>query len=193
MFIIKTKNKLKNFIITYQLKLKNKGINKSVRFKEAANITIGKKCNIGANSYIYCWNEYQHGSTKQNLKGTIFIGNNFNATRALTIQCCQKISIGNDVLIASNVFICDYNHGIQNLEIPYLNNELFLAEVIIEDGVWIGQGASILAGVHIGKKSIIGAGSIVTKNIPEYSIAVGNPAKIIKKYDFNLLKWIDIE
>ncbi|WP_279145834.1 DapH/DapD/GlmU-related protein, partial [Clostridium tyrobutyricum] len=62
-------------------------------------------------------------------------------------------------------------------------------EVVIEDDVWIGEMVCILPGVRIGKGSIIGAGAIVTKNIPKYSIAVGNPAKVVKNYNFNDKVW----
>lgn len=61
--------------------------------------------------------------------------------------------------------------------------------VVIEDGAWIGNNVIILPGAHIGKKSIIGAGSIVTSHIEEYSIAVGNPARIVKKYNFESKTW----
>ena len=62
-------------------------------------------------------------------------------------------------------------------------------EIKIEDGVWIGNSVIILPGVKIGKKSIIGAGSVVCKSIPDYCVAVGNPARIIKRYDHSSNIW----
>lgn len=58
--------------------------------------------------------------------------------------------------------------------------------IIIKDGVWIGNNVIILGGVQIGEKAIVGAGSVITHSIPSYSIAVGNPARVIKKYDFDM-------
>ena len=66
-------------------------------------------------------------------------------------------------------------------------------DVIIEDDSHIGANSVIVAGVHIGKRCQIGAGSVVTKNIPDYSVAVGNPAKVIKHFNFQLNKWINTE
>jgi lipopolysaccharide O-acetyltransferase len=101
--------------------------------------------------------------------------------------------IGNSVLIASNVLISSENHGMNpESDIPYMDQDLIARDVVIKDGAWIGQNVCILPGVTIGEKSIIGAGSIVTKSIPDYCIAAGNPAKVIKKYDFSSHKWVSI-
>ena len=91
-------------------------------------------------------------------------------------------------MVASNVFSIDYNHGLNPLTISYLENPL-IRGVFVDDGVWIGNDVIVLPNVHIGKKSIIGAGSVVTKDIPEYCIAVGNPAKVVKTYDIKEKKW----
>ena len=69
------------------------------------------------------------------------------------------------------------------------DRKLSAKPVIIHDDVWIGEMVSILPGVEIGKGSIIGANSVVTKYIPDYSIAAGNPAKVIKQYNFNTKRW----
>ena len=65
-------------------------------------------------------------------------------------------------------------------------------DVILRDGCWIGIGSCILSGVKIGKNSVIGANSVVTRNVPAYSVAVGNPAKIVKKFDFTKKMWISV-
>ena len=100
--------------------------------------------------------------------------------------------------MASKIFISDHNHGSYGdshsdspLTIP--SERVSVSQgVIIEDNVWIGESACILPGVTIGFGSIIGALSVVSKSIPPYSIAVGNPAKIVKKYDFLTNKWIKL-
>lgn len=185
--------KIEDYYIEFKIKLSNQGINKDVVFKNPKRMVIGENCRIGENSYILCWENYTYENLFQPLKPNLIIGKNFSATRNLTIQCCNNIKIGNDVLVASNVFICDYNHGINNPEGSYLKNELTVKEVVISDGAWIGQGAYIMPGVHIGKNAVIGAGSIVTKSVPDYCMAVGNPANIIKKYDCLNKRWNSIE
>jgi len=91
-----------------------------------------------------------------------------------------KIRIGNFVHTGPNVMMFAYNHGTYSTEIPTKEQDYFDADIVIDDDVWIGAGYVILAGVHIGKGAVIGAGSVVNKDVPEYAIAVGTPAKVVK-------------
>ena len=123
-------------------------------------------------------------------------GDNVQINDFVHIAAAKNVEIGNNVLIASKIFISDICHGeyadIENMSDPneHPNNRKLSAKpVIIHDDVWIGEMVSILPGVEIGKGSIIGANSVVTKSIPEYSIAAGNPAKVIKQYNFNKKQW----
>lgn len=152
--------------------------------QEPSRIFIGDGTIIMKNSRI------QNYDGKSNKADGIFIGNGCFLGFNLTLLNSGKIVIGDSVLMASNILISSENHGMNpESEIPYMDQPLISNDVEISDGVWIGQNVCILPGVHIGKKSIIGAGSIVSKSIPDYSIAVGNPAKVIKKYNFNIHKW----
>jgi maltose O-acetyltransferase len=92
-----------------------------------------------------------------------------------------RIIIGNYILIAPYVFITTSNHEYSKKNIPIYLQEETGEDVVIEDDVWIGTHAVILPGVTIGKGSIIGAGAVVTKNVPRYSIVAGVPAKVIKR------------
>ena len=74
-------------------------------------------------------------------------------------------------------------------QMPYMDQPLECKPVTIDDGTWIGEKVCILPGVTIGKKFIIGAGAVVNKSIPDYSMAAGVPAKVIKKYNFKTHSW----
>jgi len=112
------------------------------------------------------------------------------------IAAGEKVVIGNDVLIASRVFISDLNHGSysgeeQDSPLTKPNERLlFTKPVHIKDNVWIGENVCILPGVTIGRGCVIGSMSVVTKSIPDYSIAVGIPAKVVKQYDFETNRWV---
>lgn len=150
-------------------------------------ITIGINCAIDKNCALLCWDKYEFNHDQ--IKPYIQIGDRVRITRNFSIQCAGKVSIGNDTLIASDVFITDYNHGIEPDNRSYRENPLTISFVKIGDGVWIGNNVIILPGVTIGDKAIIGAGSVVTHDVPEYTISAGNPARIIKRYNKCEKKW----
>lgn len=123
----------------------------------------------------------------------ISIGNNCLIGQRFCVLAGENVNIGNNCSIASDVCIVSENHGIDPCEKEsYGNQRLNIAPVKIEDECWIGERGVIMPGVTIGKKSVIGAGAVVTKSVPAYCIAVGNPAKIIKKFDFEQGKWVKV-
>lgn len=149
------------------------------------NIAIGDNTTILTNSRL---SVYGNDSNTTN----ILIGNNCYIAFGFSALASSKakIVIGNNVLFASNVIVTNENHGMDpESSVPYMNQELTARDVSIGDGCWIGEKVCILPGVSIGKKCIIGAGSVVTKSIPDYSIAVGNPAKVLKIYNFESKRW----
>lgn len=130
-----------------------------------------------------------------NNKIKLYFGNNVQINDYVHIAAGEFVSIGNNVLIASKVFISDISHGNYNGENQdppdsiSKDRKLITKPVIIEDNVWIGENVGVLPGVTIGKSSIIGANSLVSKSIPQNVIAVGNPIKVIKEYNFESNKW----
>jgi len=87
------------------------------------------------------------------------------------------ITVGDHVRIAANVQLISNNHD------PYNLNVLTCKPVVIEDYAWLGAGATILPGVRVGRHAIVGAGSVITKDVPDYAVAAGNPARILKMLD----------
>lgn len=102
-----------------------------------------------------------------------------------------SISIGNDVWTGHHVYITDQNHDYRDVTIPISQQSQPERPVEIGDGSWIGHGAVILPGARIGRHVVIGANSVVTGEIPDYSVAVGSPARVIKRY-FESQGWIDV-
>ena len=106
------------------------------------------------------------------------VGNNVSFNRNTVIR--GRFEIGSNVAIAPNCTIIGLNHGFSDLSIPIKKQKCTSkGGCIIENDVWIGANCVILDGVRIGEGSVIGAGSVVTKSIPPYSIAVGNPCRVI--------------
>jgi acetyltransferase-like isoleucine patch superfamily enzyme len=97
------------------------------------------------------------------------------------------------VLTADKVYISDNQHTYDNPDIPIQNQPIKQCKtIIIKEGSWIGENVCII-GACIGKNSVIGANSFVTHDIPDYTIAVGAPARVIKKYNFKTRKWEKVE
>ena len=90
------------------------------------------------------------------------------------------ITIGNGVRIAPHVVVFASNHSFADTDIPIFKQSVKTAPITIEDDVWIATQVTIVAGVRIGRGSVIGAGAVVTKDIPPWSVAVGVPARVIK-------------
>ena len=146
------------------------------------NITVGDFFACGNGCRIEAWSKYKGES----FSPKICIGNNVRLGNNCHIGAIGKVKIDHNVLMGSNIFITDHFHGntsLDDLRKPPLERSLFhKGEVHIEECVWIGDSVSIMPGVTIGKNSVVGANSVVTKNIPAYSVAVGNPARVIKSY-----------
>ena len=108
----------------------------------------------------------------------IEVGDNFFANYNCTILDVAKVKFGNNCLLAPNVAIYTAGHPVH----PQARNSGYEygKEIIVGDNVWIGGNSVICPGVHIGSNVVIGAGSVVTKDIPDWSIAAGNPCKVIR-------------
>jgi acetyltransferase-like isoleucine patch superfamily enzyme len=132
------------------------------------------------------------GYTQFNPK--IRIGKGTHIEQYFHVGACELVDIGENVLIASRVYISDHNHRFSNINLPIKQQGVEAGgKVIIENNAWLGEGCAVLPGVTIGKNSIIGTNSVVTRDIPAYSIAVGIPAKVIKQYDFTIAKWVPVK
>jgi len=194
MLIFKKYNILQITIIIFHIIMSKLFINKKVRIVKYPfniinkhNIAFGINFTSGKNLRIECL-----GDLKQK---KLLLGDNIKINDYVHIACIEKIIIGNNVLIGSNVLITDHLHGSyqgDNQDSPYSapdERKLSSQAVSIGDNCWIGDMVSIMPNVNIGSGVIIGANSVVTKDIPNNTIAVGNPCKVIKEYNIKTKKW----
>lgn len=137
-------------------------------------IQIGNNVTILSGSVIDCTGVF--GNIGEGLK----VGNNVGIAQNAFIQVRGYVSIGNDVIIGPNVSIFSESHLFEDENTPIRKQGVSRKGVSIGEGVWIGTRSVILDGVNVGANSIIAAGSVVNKNVPEYSIVGGVPAKILK-------------
>jgi len=132
-----------------------------------------------------CWfsiitKNLEVGSSPIELHPKICIGDRTYIGRFGTFSCINKITIGNNVMISDRVFIGDAEHGFSRTDLPIRDQYMASkGSVEIGDGTWIGIGVSVLSNVKIGQNCVIGAGSVVTKDIPDFCIAAGVPARIM--------------
>lgn len=150
----------------------NKGnfrIDSGVTISSFKNIDIGKNIRFEKNSYVYAIN------ANVKLGDNFFLGNNSQISASR-----EDIYIGNNCMIAPYCILVSDNHRFDNSAIPIMQQGYIKGKIVIEDDVWIGSHSVILKDVTIGKGSVIGAGSVVTKNVKPHSIVGGVPATLIR-------------
>lgn len=140
--------------------------------KGCQNIILGNNIGFGLNSQVYASG---NGSEK------ISIGDNtfFNANVMINADCGGVIEIGSHCIVGPNVIFRTSNHVFTDRNIPIMEQGHNPGKIIIKDDVWIGANVVLLPNISVGKGAIIGAGAVVTKNIDDYAIVAGVPAKQI--------------
>lgn len=119
----------------------------------------------------------------------IEFGEGCTVEQGLHLTCAHHVTIGRNTAVAAYVTISDIHHPYENVDIPIEQQDIEVHEVMIGDDCKIYNGAVITPGVHIGKHVTIGANAVVTSDIPDYCVAVGAPARIIKRYDSISRTW----
>lgn len=145
-------------------------------------------CGVGIGKYTYFLPCTEFAGIKY--KPEIHVGDGTWIGIRNSFACIDRIEIGKNVLFAGYVHVTDHSHGYEDINSPVKYQKLISkGPVVIEDDSWLGFGAEILSGVHIGKHAIVAARSVVTHDVPPYSIVAGNPAKIVKQYNFETQQW----
>jgi acetyltransferase-like isoleucine patch superfamily enzyme len=158
-----------------------KGKGSCIRGRTRMDIVPWNKFELGEDSTIEDFSAINNGV------GDVIIGDRTKIGLSNTV--IGPVSIGNDTRLAQNITLSGLNHNYQDITRPIFKQGVSTAPIIIEDDSWLGANVVVLAGVTIGRHSIIAAGSVVTKNVPPYSVVAGNPARLIKQFDFNMKQW----
>lgn len=176
------------FILTWAIcaryhirKGKNDYLGLGLKIINLGGVLLGSDVIIRPHSHIYI---------DPNSELTILNGAEIG--RESTITASHKIIIGRNVLTGPRVFISDHNHQYEDPSMAISKQGIRMSpsdSVVIDDDTWIGTNAVIVGNVHIGKHCVIGANSVVNKDIPDYCVAVGAPARIIRKFNFSKKCW----
>ena len=176
----------KYVIQSYRISSRLGSCGKGTRFSKVEYLTGHQHIHVSKNTiflphlFLTAWGEHD-----DSIK--ISIGDYCSIGAYCHISAYNKVSIGNHVLIGKWVSIVDNDHGNTNKEslmIPPLERELVSkGPIVIGNHVWIGDKVTILSGVTIGNNSVIAANSVITKDVPPFSVVAGNPGKVIKVYE----------
>ena len=141
------------------------------------------------------WNAFTLGdhstiedfSTINNGVGNVEIGTNCRVGLGCTL--IGPVTLKNDVRLAQNVVLSGLNHNYEDVTVPIFQQGVSTSPITVEEDVWIGANTTVVAGITIGKHTVIAGGSVVTKDIPPYSVAVGNPARVVKQFNHHTGEW----
>lgn len=143
-------------------------------------VSIGDSCYLGPDCRIEAWDKYEGVEYRPQIS----LGRDVRINSTCHIGAIRRITIGDECLLGSHVLITDHSHGeclFEEAHIHPSSRKLYSkGEVSIGARTWIGENAIILPGVHVGESAVIGAGAVVTKDIPSFCVAAGNPARIVK-------------
>ena len=121
-----------------------------------------------------------HGTKIRCHEGTVEIGAKTVLGQECTISAYQRVKIGRECVIADRVMFIDFDHNVTDVEQPIRKQGIYKRDVVVGSNVWIGYGAQILRGVTVGDNAIIGASSVVTRDIPANAVAAGTPARVVR-------------
>ncbi len=169
----------------YKLKLKSFGNNSRI----INPLRIRGRIIIGDNTLIQYKTWIEANPLTGETKAEVRIGNDCAIGHFNEIYATKSIVLEDNVLTADRVYITDNLHGYSDINTPVIRQPIKqIGTVRIGEGSWLGVGVGVI-GANIGKHCVIGANAVVTKDIPDYSVAVGIPAKVIKRYNFSTKQW----
>jgi acetyltransferase-like isoleucine patch superfamily enzyme len=154
------------------------------RFAQLHQISLGENVIIHAD----CWITGLGDPSEKGVK--LSIGSHAGIGMGATIMAARQVVIGEYVVLARNVYISDHAHAFKDVTIPISRQGIDnIKPVSIGRHTWLGQNAVVLPGVSIGEHCVIGANSVVNRSVPDFSVAVGAPARVVKTYNKSTGQW----
>jgi acetyltransferase-like isoleucine patch superfamily enzyme len=151
-----------------------------VRLSGEKKIWVGDDVFVGAGS----WLQVVRDSDRQQGGIAIEIGSGTSIAGSCVLSAVSRISLGRSVLLARNVYIADHMHAYEDPGVPVLDQGLTrVSPVEIGDGAWLGQNVVITPGVRVGRGAVVGANSVVRDDVPDFAVAVGAPARVVRQLD----------
>jgi acetyltransferase-like isoleucine patch superfamily enzyme len=159
---------------------------KPLRIIQPHYIKIGKDVSILHMARIECI-RHREG---EKYEGEVIIGDGTSIEQCCHIIAGSRLEIEKDVTISAYVYIADCGHSIEDVTKDVMDQPLEIKKTHIGEGAFIGIGAKIMPGVTIGKHAVVGANAVVSRDVPDYCMVAGVPARIIKKYDLEKKMWV---
>jgi len=162
-------------------------IDRSVKVTGWSNVHVGVNSAVGAGTWLNI-------NDRNGAKDSIRIGNNCFIGRNNFVTVGHRVSFGDYCLTATNCAFVGSSHVIDDPTLPYITTGVDVeAEILIGANCFFGYGAMVLGAVKIGHGSVIGAGAVVLKDVPPFSVVIGNPAKVVKRYSFAKSCWVSVD
>jgi carbonic anhydrase/acetyltransferase-like protein (isoleucine patch superfamily) len=146
-----------------------------IRLKNSSQIVVGSGVFVGGGSWLQVLDEYTGDEP------ALVIGDGTSVVGRCVLSAAASVRLGANVLLARNVYISDHSHRFDDTTLPVLAQGVAKIEPVeIGDGAWLAENVVVLPGVRIGRGSVVGANSVVADDVPDYCVAVGQPARVIK-------------
>ena len=147
-----------------------------IRLGGERRIAVGSGVFVGAGSWLQTLDGFGDSVALELGDGTSIVG-------GCVLSAAVSVRLGRNVLFARNVYVSDHSHAFENPELPVLAQGIDrIAPVEIGDGAWLGENVVVCPGVRIGRGAVVGANAVVLDDVPEYSVAVGAPARVVRTF-----------
>lgn len=171
------------FCLTRKENARGLSIAEGVRIQNPSCIAFGNQVSIDHDAEFY--------PLGGSYPSKITIGNHVHIGAYNRFASKYEVRIEDNVLFAAYVHITDHSHDFRDIDVPVMEQGTYeKGPVLIGEGSWIGFRVNILSGVTIGKHCVVAAGAVVTKSVSDYCVVAGCPARVIKKYDFQMKEWV---